>query len=328
MSNNNVDWTEGYHFTWFDHLNADWSCENIQLLLSRHGTNELFEKLLTNREAQLAHHDHQNIAYSALPTYESKSIDRSVLHNYLTTLIVNQQQLVKAVNIQLPFTTYLRKRLVILQRLYHAILFRHYGQEKPILHHLTSSAKPSHDSAVVPDSPRSHDSAIMSTATTNVASGEQSQGVNLLLEVGVKTAINVVFMLLKQSWTSGADNSAYWNQLLTTALQTLMVMPPLSLASETKLPKLAQETLDTVVDFLTSSVDANSGNTFEGRQTALELLLAIAIQKGSLGAILNWIQLTLSLSASMHQLLQPAPMTIHGDIFNRLLLQIEASNVR
>ena len=329
MQNCKVDWTQGYHLTWYDHLNADWSCENIRLLSSRHGSDELFGKLLTHHEVLLAHQDHHNVAYSALPTYENKFIDRSVLRGYLTTLIVNQQRLIQAVNTQLPFTVYLRKRLLILQRLYHAVLCRYYGQDRSILHHLTSSVKPSHDNTLPPDLSRSDQrSMVAPTTTSNVASAEQSQGVQLLLEVGVKTAINVVFMLLKQSWSSGADNSAYWNQLLSTALQTLLVMPPLSLASETKLPKLAQETLDTVVDFLTSSLDANSGNTVEGRQTAIELLLAIAVQKGSLGAILNWIQLTLSLSTSTLPLSQPAPMTIHGDIFNRLLLHIEAINVR
>ncbi|EDV21026.1 uncharacterized protein TRIADDRAFT_60369 [Trichoplax adhaerens] len=326
MQENSCEWSQGYHLTWYDHLNADWSNENIRLFTSRHGIDGLFDKLVTNREAQAANHDHQNSTYSALPTYESKTIDQSLLVDYLNTLILNQYRLVKAVNTQLPFTTYLRKRLIILQRLYHANFYRYYSQDKPLLQSV-AAASSTHSSGPTrgPDSSNSLYRPSTS-AITNLATTGQSQGVNLLIEVGVKTGINVIFMLLKQSWLNDAKSSTYWNQLLSTALQTLMLMPPLSLASEPKLPRLAQDTLNSVVEFLTSSLQADSGNTFEGRQIAIELLLTIAIQKGSLGAILNWIQLALSLANSPHPLPQDQPMAIHGDLFNRLLLQIEIGN--
>ena len=71
MQNCKVDWTQGYHLTWYDHLNADWSCENIRLLSSRHGSDELFGKLLTHHEVLLTHQDHHNVAEPTTATCNS-----------------------------------------------------------------------------------------------------------------------------------------------------------------------------------------------------------------------------------------------------------------
>ncbi len=81
------------------------------------------------------------------------------------------------------------------------------------------------------------------------------------------------------------------NEVLRTALRVLTSLPLLSLSNLSKIPgDVGHMTLNQVTDFLGQSMNPNNiGNDAEGSRLASEVLLLLAIQRGQLSLILQWI---------------------------------------
>ncbi len=129
-------------------------------------------------------------------------------------------------------------------------------------------------------------------------------GTEALIEMGVKTGLSLIFSLLRQNWmneSTAAQSVNLCNDVLHTALNVVMSLPPLSLANESKLPPLGVSTLNQVTRFLRGAVMPTSGADDLGRKLSSQLVLAVAAQRGSLRYLLEWVEMSLCATASMQR---------------------------
>ena len=166
-------------------------------------------------------------------------------------------------------------------------------------------------------------------------------GTDALLEVAVKTGLNLVFGLLHQNLLFERQlgyqpsGESICNSVLQTALDIVMTFEPLSLADKRRLPPLAASSLAEVTLFLRSIVSQQSCADAVGRRLAAELMLVVATQRGSLRYLLEWIEMALCATVSRETVsvsegtapeeLQPR-MTTHAT-FVAVLSQMKKSMV-
>ena len=140
-------------------------------------------------------------------------------------------------------------------------------------------------------------------------STEKLSGNDVLIEVGVRTGMSIVFSLLKQAWAqftwqkqleqqlqlSGATlplpggQLNLPNQVLRSVLDVLKGIPPLSLANVKALSKLSSSCLEQASEFLNWIVQSTSFVDAEGKRLASEILLSLALQHGNLNSLLEWL---------------------------------------
>ena len=184
----------------------------------------------------------------------------------------------------------------------------------------------------------------MGSDTTNVASSivadgsktseHACMGSNALIEVAVKTGLNLVFGLLRQnvimSRQLGLKSScSVCDDVLRTALEVITSFSPLSLADQRCLPPLALSSLSDVTAFLRSIVVPQSGAEAVTRRLAIELLLVLAVHRGSLHYLLEWIEMALGASSTpdLSEDDSPRPRTITHALFVSSVMQIKLSAV-
>ena len=142
------------------------------------------------------------------------------------------------------------------------------------------------------------------TKTTDVTDrrrmdDQSSTGTDALIQVAVKTGLNLVFGLLHQNLSferqlgSQSGSRSICNDVLQTALDIVMTFEPLSLSDKRRLSPLAANSLADVMSFLRSIVSPLSCADTNGRRLAAELMLTIATQRGSLHYLLEWIEMAL-----------------------------------
>ena len=163
-------------------------------------------------------------------------------------------------------------------------------------------------------------------------------GTDALIEVAVKTGLNLVFGLLHQnlaferqlgSWSSGGS---ICNNVLQTALDIVMTFEPLSLADKRQLSVLAASSLADVTSFLRSIVSPQSCADTNGRRLAAELMLTIATQRGSLRYLLEWIDMALCAAVTLETesssgAEEPQPRMITHATFVAVLSQMKKAMV-
>ena len=152
------------------------------------------------------------------------------------------------------------------------------------------------------------------------ASAEKKSGNEILVEMGVKTGLSVVFSLLKQAWAqlawqkqleltlqqSGAvvpfSSSSSGvvpvislpNEVLKSILDIMKGFPPLSLSNKRALSSLSETCLTQSREFLESIVRPDSCVDSEGKRLAMEIMLSITLQYGDLVSLLEWVSKMLS----------------------------------
>ena len=146
--------------------------------------------------------------------------------------------------------------------------------------------------------------------TEQVDSPEKRTGNDILVELGVKTGLTVVFSLLKQSWAQlswqrlieqqlsvtsnllppSLPHPNLPNEVLRSVLTVLKGIPPLSLSNVKSLNKLSVCCLEQSTEFLHSLVQADSFVDQEGKRLACEILLSLVLQQGTLNAVLVWVE--------------------------------------
>ncbi len=150
-------------------------------------------------------------------------------------------------------------------------------------------------------------------SATSLASQERVTGNSVLLEVGVKTSLSVIFTLLKQAWAqllwqkqmeqalSGslpfgpAPVVNLSNEVLKSVLDVLTVIPPLSLSNPRAISNLSQLCVKQSTDFLQWIVSPTSLVDAEGKSLALQIMLILSLQHGSLLQLLKWVEGVISL---------------------------------
>lgn len=260
---------------WQDHLNGRWCAENCDILANQDSVKLLYNELIFNKE--LIPTPSSNILQndsSLLPDFEWESPLPVELNHYITTLLSSQLELARNVCSSTAFSVILKQRLAILKRIFFALWTRYHEKEK------TKS--------------------LLNTNSHNESTINESNytGSQALVELGVHTGISLLFALLKQNWenTNALGVPSVCNDVLRTALEMVQNLPPLTLSHDNHLTPLGVKSLEKISKFLKDTVLETSGANLYG-QLASELLLGVALQRGSLRFILEWIQMALDSSS-------------------------------
>ncbi|KAF7670462.1 hypothetical protein LDENG_00124780 [Lucifuga dentata] len=277
---------------WQEHFNSSWAAEDTVKTATRHGAAALYSKLLHNKEAVTLAQPIQELIGPRLPDYQYESCASEEKEEYLSALLHSQRWLAHRMLTQTSYTSSLHHRLVILQRIYYALHTKY------------------HDKFRVQLSSQSTDTGtecgqleLASKPCLSVGASKAKSGTDVLIEMGVRTGLSLLFSLLQQNWRYAASmhpESVLCNDVLATASSVLAALPPLSLANENKIPSVGLDCLAQVADFLKkTSVSSGSGGADPtGRRLALELLLGLAMQRGSLKFLLEWVEVALAASKS------------------------------
>ncbi|XP_030232116.1 probable E3 ubiquitin-protein ligase HERC1 isoform X5 [Gadus morhua] len=305
---------------WLEHLNSSWITEDSESIATREGVSVLYSKLLANKEVVLLPQQVLCLKGPQLPDFERESLSSDEQEHYLDALLGSQLALAKMVCSDSPFAAALRKRLLVLQRIFYALSNKYHDKGKvKQQQHSPDNGSGSADMHTVSERPRSSTDA--------------------LIEMGVRTGLSLLFALLRQSWMmppppnpSGhpGGNVNLCNNVIHTAIDVVSSLPPLSLANESKIPPMGLDCLAQVTSFLKGVTMPNSGADILGRRLASELLLGLASQRGSLRYLLEWIEMGLAASAvvcSMEKstVLQNQEGLIGYDCFMNILMQMRRS---
>ncbi|XP_068081364.1 probable E3 ubiquitin-protein ligase HERC1 [Anabrus simplex] len=266
---------------WLDHLNSMWAGEPCDSIATRDGVLLLYDRLITGKEVIITPATNSVLNQGpVLPDFECESPSSGELEHHVTALLSSQLDLARTVCSESPFSVVLRQRLLVLRRIFHAVWTKYHDKEK------MKSQLTSHENENRPES-----------SDTN---GERSCSASqALVEMGVKTGLSLLFTLLRQSWqnTALAGTVNLCNEVLATAAEVVRNLPPLSLANESQITALGSQGLQEVTKFLCQASLPTSGADSTGQMLACELLLELALQRGSLSHLLEWVDMALSASA-------------------------------
>ena len=301
---------------WMDHHNSVWAHVDSLQLASREGVANLYDRLIDNKELITLPHQVLQLKGPPLPDYEDEVPSVDEQEHYINSLLASQLSLARAVCTDSPFAAILQKRLVVLQRVFSAIASKYHSNEK---------------SKLVQRSPTFQNNSVTSSSSVDKA----KTGSDVLIEMGVKTGLRLVFSLIRQNWVLSSQvggGASLCNDVLQTALDVVSSLPPLSLVNESKLPVLGVQALEQVTQFLKDTALPKSGADCLGRRLASELVLTLSAQRGSLRYLLEWIDMALCASASFKANLeeeseQEQPGLISFDIFYEILRQMKSSHV-
>lgn len=300
---------------WLEHLNSSWITEDSESIATREGVSILYAKLVSNKEVVPLPQQVLCLKGPQLPDFERESLSSDEQDHYLDALLSSQLALAKMVCSDSPFAGALRKRLLVLQRVFYALSNKY------------------HDKGKVKQQQHSPESSSGSTDVHSVSERPRSS-TDALIEMGVRTGLSLLFALLRQSWMMPASGPglSLCNDVIHTAIEVVSSLPPLSLANESKIPPMGLDCLSQVTSFLKGVTIPNSGADTLGRRLASELLLGLAAQRGSLRYLLEWIEMALSASAVVNsmektKMLQSPEGMISFDCFMSILMQMRRSLV-
>ncbi|KAJ7986812.1 hypothetical protein DPEC_G00332260 [Dallia pectoralis] len=302
---------------WQEHLNSSWAAEDSVQTATRQGAAGLYTKLLHNKEVVGLAQPVQDLIGPRLPDFQYESSAAEEKEEYLSALLHSQRCLAHRVLARTPYALGLHHRLVVLQRIYYAIHNKYHDRFR-----VTSP----------PQASASQDSGALEPASEPWVPGGASRaksGTDVLIEMGVRTGLSLLFALLQQNWRYSREDpgAALCNDVLATASSVLASLPPLSLANENKIPAVGLDCLAQVADFLkkTSVSSGNGGADQAGRRLALELLLGLAVQRGSLRFLLEWVEVALAASAASTSSKSSSTLSEGGvgyDLIYQTLLQM------
>lgn len=277
---------------WQEHLNSSWAAEDGVDTAKRHRADALYRKLLHDREVVTLAQPVQELIGPRLPDFECDSSVPAEKEEYLSSLLHSQRWLAHRMLTQTSYTLSLHHRLVVLQRIYYALHSKYHDKFRMQL--------PSHSTDSGAECGQLE---LASEPCVSAAASKVKSGTDVLIEMGVRTGLSLLFSLLQQNWRYAASvhpESVLCNDVLATASSVLASLPPLSLANENKIPSVGLDCLSQVADFLKkTSVNTGAGGADPtGRRLALELLLGLAMQRGSLKFLLEWVEIALAASTS------------------------------
>lgn len=258
-----------------DHLNSKWIQETCKSVSNSTELEALYSRLISSKEicVNIPHTIH--LKGPNIPDFENDAATQEEQEHLIKALVSSQTSLAEIVVSSSPFAQNLKKRLAVLQRIYHAV------------------TKSCHLQTV-----EGLDSINETESQSGGLSEEERKdltGTHVLIELGVGTGLSLVFSILEQNWKLSAQlgTPSLCNDVLTTALDIVTSLQPLSLANESKLNSLGVKSLNQTSSFLKSACSASSGADPQARQCASELMLALAAQRGSLKFLLEWVELAM-----------------------------------
>ncbi|XP_036385733.1 probable E3 ubiquitin-protein ligase HERC1 isoform X2 [Megalops cyprinoides] len=292
---------------WQEHLNSSWSAEDSVQTATRQGAAALYAKLLHNKEVVGLAQPVQDLIGPRLPDFQYESSAAEEREEYLAALLHSQRCLAHRMLARTPYALALHHRTVALQRIYYALHSKYHDRYR--------AAPPA------PQAPGADGGALEPAAEPWSPGARVKSGTDVLIEMGVRTGLSLLFALLQQNWHQARRDPglALCNDVLATASSVLSSLPPLSLANENKIPPVGLDCLAQVADFLKRTSVSGSGADRAGRRLALELLLGLALQRGSLRFLLEWMEVALAASAAACS--APDPAGAEGGIGYDLIVQ-------
>ncbi|XP_035383560.1 probable E3 ubiquitin-protein ligase HERC1 isoform X3 [Electrophorus electricus] len=275
---------------WQEHLNGSWAVEDSMRTATRPGAALLYSKLLQSKELVGLAQPMQDLLGPRLPDFQQDVGADEEREGYLSALLHSQRCLGRRVLARTPYALSLHHRLLVLQRVYYALHSKYHDRFR------AAPAPPPPASSAV-------DGGALEPAAEpwQAGGGRVKSGTDVLIEMGVRTGLSLLFALLRQSWqhrgVEETSDAALCNEVLGTASSVLAALPPLSLANENKIPAVGLDCLAQVSDFLKRTAVSSSGADRAGRRLALELLLGLAVQRGSLRFLLEWVEVALAASS-------------------------------
>ncbi|KAK2827719.1 hypothetical protein Q7C36_018645 [Tachysurus vachellii] len=296
---------------WQEHLNSSWAAEDSTQTATRTGASSLYAKLLHHKEAMALALPVQDLLGPRLPDFQHDSSADEERDEYLRALLRSQRCLGHRVLAHWPFSISLHQRLVALQRIYYALHTKYHDRFR--------NPPPPHPGSSGPDG-----GALEPVSDLNQSGirGRTSSGTDVLIEMGVRTGLSLLFALLRQNWQRGnLEDVTLCNDVLSTARSVLSALPPLSLANENKMAPVGLECMAQVGNFLKKTAASGRGADPAGRRLALELLLSIAVQRGALRFLLEWVEVALAASSSSS--FPPSePLTVSYELIVQILQQM------
>ncbi|XP_042364650.1 probable E3 ubiquitin-protein ligase HERC1 isoform X3 [Plectropomus leopardus] len=308
---------------WQEHFNSSWAAEDSVKTARRHGAAALYNKLLHNKEVVTLAQPVQELVGPRLPDFECESSAAAEKEEYLSSLLHSQRWLAHRMLTQTSYTLGLHHRLVVLQRIYYALHSKYHDKFRVQLPSQSTDSGTECGQLELASEP------FLPGGASKVKSGT-----DVLIEMGVRTGLSLLFSLLQQNWRYAASvhpESVLCNDVLATASSVLSSLPPLSLANENKIPSVGLDCLAQVADFLkkTSVSSGTGGADPTGRRLALELLLGLAMQRGSLKFLLEWVEVALAASMSTSTLSSSSSLSsqhsagVGFDVIHQTLLQMK-----
>lgn len=269
-------WGNNIETDWLEHTNALWASKNVDHIANRDFVQFTYEILFQNKEIHVegkpfvSYNDTQ-----VMPSFQYVPASVSELKYYITTLLTSQQQLAQEVCTSNQFTYILRQRLIVLERIFHAIVTKFHNKDNQLLQKFETHNDCTNSSSAIPK--------------------EATTGPQALLEIGVKTGLSLLFSLLQQNWqVSGILGiPSLCNSVLETTIDLIQKLPPLSLSNDTQLTSLGTASLEQVCQFLKNAVLHETSADNYGKVLSSEILLGIYLQRGSLRYLLEWIDMSL-----------------------------------
>lgn len=266
---------------YIEHFNTSWASEDCESVASSDRLDDLYERLFSNKEICCQFPQVVHLKTPILPDFEHEPPSPGEQEHYLNALLGCQKVLAETVCLTSPFAKLLQKRLAVLQRIYFAISSKYHDQNKTKVEEPCLDADKSSDDA-------------------KFAGDKTKCGSEVLIEMGIKTGLSLLFSLLRQNWILAPQigNVCLCDDVFRTALDVVTKLPPLSLANEMKVTPLGMETLNQVTAFLRNTIGPSSSANLVGQQLAAELMLALAAQRGSLRYLLEWVEIALQAYAA------------------------------
>ena len=258
---------------------SNWATVDTMSLLNRKETSSIIETLRGQGRKLHKATEYLDVIQppAIIPEYEEETPTQEEQIEYIQALISNQRLSLTKFCSRFPFSIALSKRLAILENVMNCIS-RMYHKEKS-----KTNAKENKDNSARTVEKRSE------VTISSIGTGSE-----VLVELGVKTGLTLLFSLLRQAWLQGQMGMiSICNDVFSTASSILISLPPLTLGNEAKLSKLAIESIDQVLAFLATIMQSDSIADSLGRQLGAEMLLGLSLQKGSLVNLLNWIEIGL-----------------------------------
>lgn len=254
-----------------DHTNSSWCLKDCDTVANRDLVQSMYDCLLQNKEVRLIpttlplFNDAQ-----ILPSFQYDNVSNSEINQYISTLLTSQIEFARNVCTSTQFAVILKQRLLILRRIYHALIMKYHVKDKK-------------------------DQSTSENPTTHALSKEVVTSSQALLEIGVKTGLSLLFSLLRQNWQVSdiLKVPSLCNSVLETSFELLEKLPPLCLSNDTQLTPLGITSLEQVSEFLKDAVLNSLSADSHGKLLSCKLLLALALQRGSLRYLLDWIEMVL-----------------------------------
>ncbi|KAL5252247.1 hypothetical protein ACHWQZ_G015137 [Mnemiopsis leidyi] len=288
-------------------LNTKWVETSTSDLVDLSRTDYHFNKLLHSKEVVYTPGlciDTAGVQFIELDPRKPTEDDKKELIN---KILLSEDELARHISSTTLFSQYISKKQLLHKRILFAVSHKYHQDAIKAETKLSSSSESSVDLS---------NSEVLHTPTGN----------GLLLELGLKTGLSLMFSLLKQSWVQSqvqthsqlqTETYSLSNDVLITARDLLSALPPLSLAMDTKIPPLGSQTLSQICQFLQNTVHGKSSADAYGRQLAAEVLLCLVIQRGSLHSVLAWVLMARSSSTQ--------GVMISVQLLNQVVQQIECS---